>query len=466
MEYSKMTFTSEDEMRRLFVVREKRQCMLSGRPRCAVLICFTGFIGFFAFLFSMPIANAAAAPTASAASAKTLTWKDCVNLAESNSPEIKAARGVLESAQADTRANLGLYFPTLELRGDYSKSQDTQNAIVSGSDGYTVALNLTQNIFNGFGDEAKVARARAVEHAAEAVLQITKAKVSADLKTAFSGLLFAHQTLVLAEDIVKRRKQNLSLVQLRFEGGRENKGSVLLSDANVHEAELERMQAAGNVESAQAILGRVLGLDLPQIAGVTGDFPLNMPPAQVDFERIAADSPTHFQAIQQEDQSRSGITIARSALLPSLGLSASAGKFDKDWFPQNDRWSVGVGITIPLFSGGKDYYGLRAAAAGFYTASANRENTDRQLLVTLKQTYNSYNEAVVRADVDQRFLSAARTRADIGRGKYNNGLLSFDEWDIIENDLINREKSGLSSQSNRVSAEAAWEQAIGKGIIP
>jgi hypothetical protein len=57
-------------------------------------------------------------------------------------------------------------------------------------------------------------------------------------------------------------------------------------------------------------------------------------------------------------------------------------------------------------------------------------------------------------------------RAEIARSKYNNGLLSFEDWDLIENDLINRQKALLVSVRERVTAEAGWEQARGEGAIP
>jgi outer membrane protein TolC len=56
-------------------------------------------------------------------------------------------------------------------------------------------------------------------------------------------------------------------------------------------------------------------------------------------------------------------------------------------------------------------------------------------------------------------------RAEIARSKYNNGLTTFDDWDLIESDLINRQRAVLSSQGNRVVAEAAWEQAQGRGAL-
>jgi outer membrane protein TolC len=68
--------------------------------------------------------------------------------------------------------------------------------------------------------------------------------------------------------------------------------------------------------------------------------------------------------------------------------------------------------------------------------------------------------------VDEDFLKAANARAEIARSKYSNGLMSFEDWDIIENDLINRQKAVLQSRRDRVTAEAAWEQVLGNGAIP
>jgi outer membrane protein TolC len=125
-----------------------------------------------------------------------------------------------------------------------------------------------------------------------------------------------------------------------------------------------------------------------------------------------------------------------------------------------------LNLSVPLFSGGRDYYTTKSAAASLEAVSSNRDNVERQLLVRLKQTYASYVESEEKLKVDQAFLEAAILRAEIARSRYNNGLMSFEDWDRIENDLIQRQKTVLQSQRDRVTAEAAWEQAQGKGVIP
>ena len=66
-------------------------------------------------------------------------------------------------------------------------------------------------------------------------------------------------------------------------------------------------------------------------------------------------------------------------------------------------------------------------------------------MVTLQSNYASLQDAVERIEVQEEFLKAAQLRAEVARTKYTTGLLSFDEWDLIENDLISTQKSHLQA---------------------
>jgi outer membrane protein TolC len=63
--------------------------------------------------------------------------------------------------------------------------------------------------------------------------------------------------------------------------------------------------------------------------------------------------------------------------------------------------------------------------------------------------------------VQRKFLEAARERAKIASAQYSTGLTAFDDWIIIENNLVIAKKAHLNAQSNLLIAEAAWMQAKG-----
>jgi outer membrane protein len=342
-----------------------------------------------------------------------------------------------------------------------STSTTTSNAPTTSS-----ALIVNQNLFAGFGDTASVAQARANRTVAEANLRAASAKVSYDLKTAFATLRYATDDQALSADIVRRREQNLRLVELRYESGNENKGSLLLSQATLSQARLGLLQSDQALPVAQAQLARVLARDDPQALNLVGTVPTTTPPMQVDYARAVLDTPDQQRALAQVEAAKAGVDIAASGFWPSLNLTGTANRTNSDAFPDYHSNTVLLSLTVPIFSGGKTYYGVRSAGAQESSAEAQREGLLRQLRAQLEQAYASYVLAVANLTVAEEFQKAAQVRAEIARNKYSNGLMSFEDWDIIENDLITRQRTLLLSQRDRIIAEAAWEQALGTGVIP
>lgn len=398
---------------------------------------------------------------------ETISWQACVELAAKNNADLGAAEANLRSLEYQEGGARSGFFPQASANLGYSRG-NTTSGTSSGSlsESYSANLSATQNLFAGFQDRGKVAQASASARASAAVLQTTRAKVSFDLKSSYEGLLFAKESERLTQDISKRREANLKLVELRFESGRENKGSALLSKAYLQQARYEDLQSRNAESTAQAQLAKILGLDHADGLEIQGEIPAQEPSSPApDFPRLAAMTPDHAQAVAQEDSAEAAIRVASAGFFPTLNATGTVGKQGPEFFPNNDRWSVGVNFTFPFFSGGKDYYAAKSAVAAWSSSMNNRENVDRQLLARLVQAFNSYVEAVEKLRVDESFRQAALVRSDIARSKYNNGLLSFEDWDIIENDLISRQKTYLQSKRDRVVAEAAWEQAQGKGAI-
>ena len=399
--------------------------------------------------------------------AEKLSWQACVDEATRNNSELKSAYQNWQSSQFSSRGSYSSFLPKLggSISYDYGHADPSKDPAESS---YAASLTANQILFDGFLQKAKIDKASAQEKVQEIALVVTKAKLSAELTMAYSDLLFAQRSVELQEKIVHRREENLRLVDLRFQGGSENRGSVLLSQAYLNQAHFEALQAKNNVEINRAQLARVLGRDDDTSTAfiVTDEVPLEVPSTSLDFHQLVQSTPEHLQSLAQTDAARAEVSSARSYFFPTLELNASTGRTGQDWFPENKRWSVGASLNFPLFDGGRDYYATKSAIATLVATSTTNENSDRASLTKLKQAYSSYIEAREKFKVDQSFQVAALKRAEIARSKYNNGLLTFENWDLIENDLISRDKTVLQSQREQTTAEATWMQVQGKGVIP
>ena len=134
--------------------------------------------------------------------------------------------------------------------------------------------------------------------------------------------------------------------------------------------------------------------------------------------------------------------------------------------PDSDRWSIGLNLSFPFFPGGQNIFNLQSALAEMRRVEHTLRSTREKLIVKLRQSLTNYQDAVGQATVAGEFLVAARERATIARGKYGAGLMVFDDWNLIESDLITREKADISNRKESVLSEADWELSLGKSALP
>ena len=421
-------------------------------------------LAFFASLISFGAENQAGA--------NQFTWEQCVQLATDHNDDLRAAQETLQANRETRKGADSNYYPQISgainyTYSDTNGSSSTTTTLTAGnSSTYSTSLSASENLFSGLSDQGKIDQARANEQVARANLQSVKATLSYNLKVAFAGLIYAQNSIKIDQEIIKHREDNLRMIELRFESGEENKGSVLLTKANLEQAKFTLLEAIDHLETAKAALAKAMGLDDYDDLGIIGTVPVTVPPTRLDYKSLALGAPDYLQSVAQEGVADAGVTIARSAFFPILSLTGSLANSGSSWFPSSQRWSVGAGITFPIFNGGHDYYGTRSALQSLSAAVSTKKSTFKQDINKLKTAYTNYIEAVQKLEVDRLYEQAAVVRDKIGRQQYNNGLINFNSFDIIEGDYIAREGNLLQSEQNRIVQEAAWEQTQGKGVIP
>ncbi|MBF0360799.1 MAG: TolC family protein [Oligoflexia bacterium] len=409
-----------------------------------------------------------------------LTLKNCVDELIKNNQQLQAEIKNVESNRFLLKGSYSGLYPQVNANLGYNyeeyenKNSVTSAIITNTNKNYNMTLSATQNLFSGLQDFAKIQRADANLNIAKIKYDLLKAKLSYDLMSAYVELLYTQKLLKLNQDIIKRRKENYTFVQLRFEGGRENKGAVLLSKAYADQAKYDLLQNTQNIQVVRSKLANILGREdkLSFNFIVDENVPTNEPLAKsfvestVNVKDLVKLTPAYLQVVAEERVGKANLKLAQSAFYPSLNLNGGFGRQDDHLLPQRDRWSVGVTLTFPLFSGGKDYYGTKSAVEEVVILSSKRRDLNMQLQSDLREAYSKYLLSVEKLKVDSSFLEAAIIRAQIAKSKYNNGLISFDDWDLIENELITRQKNVLQSYKERILAEAHWQEVQGKGVIP
>lgn len=398
-----------------------------------------------------------------ARASEPLTWQDCVRLAAEQNPDLVAAREQVAAAEAGTQVARSALLPQLSLGGSAQHiEEDSDRNRGIGDESFNASLDLTQSLFSGGQKQARVRVADATLVETQAGADVTGVETTFQLRTSFVNLLYAQQQIELLRGIRDRRATNSEMVELRYEGGLEHKGSLASSQAALYEADVDLKQAWREAGVTRQILLRVIGSrEGPADLRISGDVAELHVPGAIDTAYLAHQTPEYQQALASREGAEAGVKVARSGFLPNVDLESSAGRSgDEDSFT-DDRWDVGVRVTFPFWPGGKNLHEYRQARANLAQAEATVRGTENALVADLERALLALRNAAEDVRVQRTQLEASELRADISREQYANGLLSFDDWDIIENELITRRKRLLDVQRDALLAEAAWWRKSG-----
>ena len=391
-----------------------------------------------------------------------LTWEDCVKETLENNPDLNAAKEEVMQSRADKSISKASILPQISSQLSQRKSKTVGS---KETNTYAYSVSGQQLIFDGFKTTSNINAAVKSLNAQEYDYMVTSSTIRLNLKAAFSSLLKAQELISLTEEIAKRRKENLELVQVRYEAGREHKGAVLTAKADLAQAEFEVSQAKRNLSLVQQELTKELGREKRTPIKVAGDFNIeDIEDFKPDCESLADNTPFLKELIARKESARFNLSAAKADFFPQVYLSGSFGRSHSEWPPEDDAWSAGLTVSLPIFEGGSRVSQIKKAKSQLIQAEANERSGRDSVIYTLEKTWKDFQDAIETVSVKKKFLEAALERGRIANAQYSSGLTTFDDWIIIENNLVSAKKAYLDAQENLLVAEGYWIQAKG-GIL-
>ena len=388
-----------------------------------------------------------------------ITWQECVHLAKEKNPELASAVEKVEQAKKDIDIDLSGILPQVdsELRGVRSESDNRDT-----SDTYSYGIGGQQLLFDGFKTSSEVSNSVKNFQAQQYDYDVTSSNIRLSLRSSFVGLMRSQDLIIITESIAERRRQNLELVKLRYEGGREHRGALLTAEADLAQAEFEIAQARRGVVLSQRELTKGLGLDKMEPVEARGGFSVQKDYMdKPDLDSLADTTPFLRELIARKEAARYNLNSKEADFFPKVYVDGSLGRSEGSWPPRVDEWSAGFSVSLPLFEGGRRVAETLKAKSQLNQARSDERSGRDSVLVTLERAWKDLRDAVTNVSVQKKFLSAAEERAKISRAEYSTGLTSFNDWIIIEDNLVKAQKAYLNAQADMLIAEAYWVQAIG-----
>lgn len=374
-------------------------------------------------------------------------------------PTLDAAQATLRQAQENAAAQRGVFFP--QVNGSLSSTREKISGASFGNPKSSQLFTLTTGsvsvsyLLDIWGGERR--QLESVEAQAEferyqleaAYLTITSNVVAAAVQEAS-----LRAQIAATQEIIADQQQQLDVLQKQFALGAAARSAVLAQQAtlNATQATLPNLQKqlAQQRNQLTALAGRFPSQEVSQQFDLAKlqlpeDLPLSLPSALVQQR-------PDIQAAQAQLHSASAeVGVAISNMLPQITLSASYGNAVTDaasLFSGPGIWSLGAGLTTPIFRGGTLLHQKRAAEAAFDASAAQYRST---VIAAFQNVADTLRALQSDADALKAEVAAETSAADnlrISRDQYRLGAINYTT-------LLNAETTYQQAHVNRVTAQAA-----------
>ena len=377
--------------------------------------------------------------------------------------QIRLTRGQLVQVRA-------ALLPTLQVNSGYNVESDAlanpvpDFGLVNNNQAWNVAIQINQNIWSGWKNQADFSAARLANDSAFYSLRQTIDKVVADTKKLFYDVIFNRALIRVREESVAVLQSQLQDQQSRFEAGTVPRFNVLQAEVALANAIPPVIQARNNLRISQFALVKQLGLDYPSDPSLV---PIDVI-GQLDYSPIKLDlGAAVFTALARNPSlkvQRQNILIGKEQLKAALSgfqptLNATAGyqAFNVATAASLDEAVNGLFVGLVgswnIFDGLATVGATQAARASLQQSMINYDNAARGVELDVQRAVSNLIEAqeVIdsqRANVVQatEALRLSRERLDAGAG--------------TQLDVLNAQVSLLQAQTTELEGRFRYITAL------
>ncbi len=351
--------------------------------------------------------------------------------AKESNPDLRKSAADRDSAFEKINESRGSLLPQLGLGADYAinrgyRDNDSKTNSTSGS------LQLTQTIF----DMSKWRQLSLTEQAAgiqDVTFQSAEQTLILNTATAYFNVLRAIDTLEYTQAQKTFLYQTLDQVTQQF-----NVGLVAITDVQNARAQYDQVIASevtarNNLNNALENLRQVSGMYYSELNALNIDRFKTKSQGRINelLKEAEGRNLDLLAARLNQDVAREQIRLAQTGHMPTVGLTASTSLSDTD-NKNNSSTSisgntvsgnntVGVNLSMPLYSGGVTTSQVKQAQYNFVGSSEQLESTHRQVVNLVRTSYNNTNASISAIDALKQSVVSAQSSLDATEAGYQVG---------------------------------------------
>ncbi len=402
---------------------------------------------------ALRLGGAVGDPCADAMPRGALGLAEVVNLALCNNPQTREVWASSRAQAAQVGVSRGSFFPGVSVSASGNRN-------TPGTSQRTLGLTLSYLLYDFGGREAGLEAARQLLAAASATQDGTVQAVFLSTVQAYYQTHAAQAALDAAREAERAAKTSFDAAEARYLAGSATPADKLQAQTAYSQATLNRIAAEGTQKKAGGALANIIGLDANRSVTLAA---VNTEAVPADFgrdvnalvEEAKRRRPDLIAAEAQVKAAEANADAARAAGKPAISLNASNTRTDSAGVISRGS-SMGVSISMPLFSGYAPTYRIRAAEAQVEARQAQRDRVQLQVALDVWNAWHNLVTASQSLNTSADLLRSAEQSERVALGRYQAGVGSM-------LDVLNAQSALASARQQRIQSTLDWN--VGRAAL-
>jgi outer membrane protein len=387
---------------------------------------------------------------------KQWALEECIRYAVENNVSLKQREQDEESRKVDMKASQSSWIPDVNVyfgqNVDFGRSPASDNVIVDrNSANSSLQAQVTMPVFNGFKLTNNMAVRKMNFKAATEALNKAREDLALNVASYYLQALYNKEILNIAGLQVNLTKEQLTKTEVLVEAGKVPMSQLYDMQAQLAKDEVTLTEAQNNVNLAlldlvQALemerLGANFDIVQPEMKDAIADnIQSIIPPDNIYDNAITFKPQIKEQEFLLESRKKS-LRVAQADYYPRLNFSAGYGNGYYRYFgaddiasiplsdqiKQNERKTISLNVTIPIFNRFGVRSNVRQARIGIVNQELTIENNKKTLYKEIQQAYFTAIAAQEKYTASGKSVAASKEALTYAEERYTAGRSTVFEY--------------------------------------
>ena len=419
------------------------------------------------------------AGTSPAQEKMTLTLDKAISIAMEKNKDILISKEELKKSEKQISEAKSGAFPQINLNTIYTRTFKKPQFIVRVNGEVTKfemgfnnsiqsAFQINQTLYSGGITWTALKIAKIYSNSFKESLQMTKKKVTLDVRKQFLGVLLSKEVHKINQQSLELAEAHMKNIEVMHKNGMASEFDLIRAEVQVANTKPRVISSENTLKLQLDLLKNTIGLSLDREIEVVGD----LKPDYVSEQTLAEASKDVY--LERNDYKNlellrnilnENIKIEKAGYFPKLSANYTyqyQGQSDNFGFKNSYRaQTASLNLSVPIFNGFRTSAKVQQAKISVKEMDYQLEQMREGIEIQVKQALNMLDDAFKRILSTEKTVEQAKKAYDISEVRFKSGqgtqLEIFDSQLQLELAQLNK----LQSIFDYEIARAQWENAIG-----